>query len=299
MTRGFGEGYASPAAFRAALTGRLKNIATTSRWQMPQLQRQVAYDRLLVRLYLQDSGWIVKGAIALLARDLGVRATNDIDGFRHASREVAEALLREAAAQDIGDWFRFEVGPGNPAGDGSEATRLPVAAYIGSTVRQNFHVDLAGESLHMTGEPEEVPSLARLGMPNVEEVGYRVYPLVDHVADKVMATFQRCGQSRSPSTRYKDLVDLVAIVTVASIEAEQQRIALRSEAERRGIPQSSRFDVPDGTLWERGYRAEAGRSLLPAARTLDDALAIVRAFADPALDGTAVGTWDPASGEWR
>jgi hypothetical protein len=266
---------------------------------MPQLQRQVAYDRLLVRLYLQDRGWIVKGAIALLARDVGVRATNDIDVFRHSSREAAEALLREAAAQDIGDWFRFEVGSGTPVGDGSEATRLPVAAYIGSTVWQNFHVDLVGESLRVTGEPEEVPPLARLGMPNVEEVGYRVYPLVDHVADKVMATFQRYGQSRSPSTRYKDLVDLVAIVTVAPIGAEQQRVAFRSEAERRGIPQPSRFDVPDRTLWERGYRAEAGRSLLPVARTLDDALAIVRAFADPVLDGTAVGTWDPASGEWR
>jgi hypothetical protein len=82
-------------------------------------------------------------------------------------------------------------------------------------------------------------------------------------------------------------------------ESLLQRVAFRSEAERRGIPQPSRFDVPDRTLWERGYRAEAGRSLLPIARTLDDALAIVRAFADPVLDGTAVGTSDPASGEWR
>ena len=74
MTRDSGTEYVSPAAFRAALTARLKNIAASSRWQLPQLQRQVAYDRLLVRLYLQDRGWIVKGAIALLARDLGVRA---------------------------------------------------------------------------------------------------------------------------------------------------------------------------------------------------------------------------------
>lgn len=122
-------GYSSPGAFRTALTARLKNLAETSRWQLPQLQRQVAYDRLLVRLYLQDGGWIVKGAIALLARDLGVRATNDIDVFRQVSRETAEAELRQAASQDIGDWFRFEIERGSSAGDGSEATRLPVAAY--------------------------------------------------------------------------------------------------------------------------------------------------------------------------
>jgi hypothetical protein len=33
-----------------------------------------------------------------------------------------------------------------------------------------------------------------------------------------MATFQRYGQLQAPSTRYKDLVDLVAIVTAASVD---------------------------------------------------------------------------------
>jgi len=54
--------YASPSAFRRALTDRLKTLASTSRWSLPQLQRQIAYDRLLERLYLTDDGWIVKGA---------------------------------------------------------------------------------------------------------------------------------------------------------------------------------------------------------------------------------------------
>jgi hypothetical protein len=67
--------YATPAAFRRALTDRLKETAKHSRWTPQQLQRQVAYDRLLERLYLIDDGWIVKGATALLARDLGVRGT--------------------------------------------------------------------------------------------------------------------------------------------------------------------------------------------------------------------------------
>lgn len=298
MTAKSNSGYASPAAFRSALSAKLKTLAATSRWQLPQLQRQIAYDRLLVRLYLLDQGWIVKGAIALLARDLGVRATNDVDVFRNTASETAETELRQAASRDVGDWFRFDIGPGNPAGDGSEATRLPVTAFIGPTAWQKFHIDLTGASLRVTGEPEEVPPLARLGMPSVEQVGYRAYPLVDHVADKIMATFQRYGQSQSPSTRYKDLVDLVAIATAASVDAEPQRVALQSEAERRSIPMPKRFLVPDRILWEAGYRAEAGRSLLPIAHTLDEALAIVGAFADPALDGTASGHWDPKNGSW-
>src|SRR5450432_1639413 len=36
----------------------------------------MAYDRLLERLYLVDEGWIIKGATALLARDIGVRGTD-------------------------------------------------------------------------------------------------------------------------------------------------------------------------------------------------------------------------------
>jgi hypothetical protein len=58
--------YSTPASFRRALTDRLKLAAKESRWTLPQLQRQVAYDRLLERLYLVDAGWIVKGATALL-----------------------------------------------------------------------------------------------------------------------------------------------------------------------------------------------------------------------------------------
>ena len=116
-------GYGSPGAFRRALTDRLRAIAVESRWALPHLQRQFAYDRLLVRLYAIDDGWIVKGAAALLARDLGVRATIDVDVYRARAREVAEAELRDAAGHDIGDWFRFEIGPAVPS-----ATAMPAYA---------------------------------------------------------------------------------------------------------------------------------------------------------------------------
>ena len=91
--------YATPAAFRTALTERLKAGARSGPWTIQQLQRQVAYDRLLERLYLVDGGWIVKGATALLARDIGVRGSLDVDIYRKAAREVAEADLRRAEAR--------------------------------------------------------------------------------------------------------------------------------------------------------------------------------------------------------
>jgi hypothetical protein len=290
--------YGTPSAFRRAFTDRLKEAAKTSRWSLAELQRQMAYDRLLERLYLVDDGWIVKGATALLARDIAVRATVDIDIYRERARDEAEAELREAASRDIGDWFSFQLGPGRIVNDGA-GMRIPVTASVGATVWAPFHIDLVGSDLRMTGQPEDVPPLARVLMPDVEQHGYRAYPLVDHVADKISATLERYGDREMPSTRYKDLVDLVAIVTEASVAADRQAIDLASEAKRRGITLPARFDVPDRELWERGYAAEAGRSLLPTARTLDEALGVIRPFIDPLLAGAAVGRWDQKLGRWR
>jgi len=289
--------YPSPQAFRQALTARLRELAKDGPWTLSQLQRQIAYDRLLERLYLVDDGWVVKGATALLARRIGVRATIDVDVYRERARDVAEAELREAASHDIGDWFRFELGASRAVATDA-AVRIPVTAYVGATTWASFHVDLVGSDMRMTGQPEDVPPLARVLMPDVEQHGYRAYPLVDHTADKISAVVQRYSGQDLPSTRFKDLVDLVAIITEASVTADLQLTALRSEAERRGISLPPRFDVPDRAIWERGYAAEAGRSLLATALTLDEALAVVRPFADPLLAGTAAGPWDPKLGRW-
>lgn len=290
--------YGSPAAFRRALTDRLKALAQTSRWTVQQLQRQMAYDRLLERLYAVDEGWIVKGATALLARDIGVRATIDIDVYREAARDEAEADLRAAAGRDIGDWFRFDIAAPRPVADTAGGVRLPIAAYVGNAEWVAFHVDLVGTDLRMTGQPENVPPLARVAMPDVEQHGYRAYPLVDHIADKVCAVFERHGTTEVPSTRYKDLVDLVAIALAASVDAESQMTALRSEVERRALRLPDRFDVPARDLWEHGYAAEARRSTLPVARTLNEALAVVRPFLNPLLDGAARGAWQPNEARW-
>src|SRR5207248_10248834 len=89
--------YATPAAFRRALTDRLRAIAAPhGPWPLSDVQRQFAYDRLLTRLYLLDDAWIVKGATAMLARRIAVRHTIDIDIFRAAQRDQAERDLRTA-----------------------------------------------------------------------------------------------------------------------------------------------------------------------------------------------------------
>jgi hypothetical protein len=210
--------------------------------------------------------------------------------------DTAETDFRAAAGVDLRDWFRFEVGRSLPLTGGG--VTLSVAAYIGQAEWERFKVDLVGSDFRMTGQPEAVPSLADIHIPDVEQHGYRAYPLVDHVADKVAATFERYGSTESPSSRYKDLIDLVAIVKGASLPADAQKVALESEAKRRGITLPDSFSVPDQDRWEKGYKAAAKKARMTEAETLAEALAIVTPFTDPLLDGTASGTWEPTLGRW-
>jgi hypothetical protein len=187
--------------------------------------------------------------------ELGTRGTLDIDLYREISLATAEADLRHAAAADIGDWFRFDVGAATPVGN--VGARLPVISVIGTTTWAGFHVDLIGPGLRMTGKPEHVPPLAENAIPEVVQHGYRAYPLVDHVADKVAATYERYGTAGMPSTRYRDLVDLVSIVTGASVPAADQITALVSEFDRRQLDLPAAFDVPDRSAtgyWDPGSR---------------------------------------------
>ena len=82
------------------------------------------------------------------------------------------------------------------------------------------------------------------------------------------------------------------------MQADAQQQALESEAERRGLILPSQFDVPDHQMWATGYRAEARRSLLTTASTLNEATGIVQPFTDPLLQRTAAGHWEPTTGRW-
>ena len=64
----------------------------------------------------------------------------------------------------------------------------------------------------------------------------------------IAATFDRYRKSRSPSTRFKDLVDLVAIASAASVGAEAQisRPALGGRPPRDRAARCPRDSRPRG-----------------------------------------------------
>ncbi len=85
--------------------------------------------------------------------------------------------------------------------------------------------------------------------------GYRAYPPTRWPTrswPSSMAILQRYGDRQLPSTRYRDLVDLVAIVTTSSVAADAVSTGLASEAERRDLRLPAEFEVPDRQVWSPG-----------------------------------------------
>ena len=64
--------YATPAAFRRALEDRLQAIAKKEGIDLQRLRRQVAFDRLLARLFPAGDSkqlpWVLKGGYAMELR---------------------------------------------------------------------------------------------------------------------------------------------------------------------------------------------------------------------------------------
>jgi predicted nucleotidyltransferase component of viral defense system len=72
--------FSSAKAFRTSLEERLKTHARKQGLDLQRLRRQVAFDRLLARLFLEPEGsWILKGGYAMELEFESVRSTVDLD----------------------------------------------------------------------------------------------------------------------------------------------------------------------------------------------------------------------------
>jgi hypothetical protein len=71
--------YKTAGAFRAALEARLQTRARDEKTDLQRLRRQVAFDRLLARLFSKGSKanypWVLKGGYAMELRIRSARTT--------------------------------------------------------------------------------------------------------------------------------------------------------------------------------------------------------------------------------
>jgi hypothetical protein len=139
-----------------------------------------------------------------------------------------------------------------------------------------------------------------LTIPGLVRPEYKLFPLADHVADKLCAVVEVHDRADGPhgSTRVKDLVDLALIAKTQHLAADAAILAVRVGAAHRGLNLPARFAVPDLEVWRRGYPAKA-REVPGVVPDFDAAVRLVASFLDPILDGTVREAWNPTAAQWE
>jgi len=292
--------YATPGAFRAALEQRLLTIAQQTGVPLVRLRKLVVFDRLMARLIVAaPNRWVIKGAAALLFRvGAKFRTTKDLDLGRKDNEEAATADFLAAQSVDLGDYFTFIV----------ERTKKLDAALEGAAVRYHVIAELAGRLFEDVtvdvgfGDPPVTdPELVRgpelLSFADIPPAEVPALPLEQHVAEKVHA-YTRSYAGGRPSTRVKDLIDLVMMSALFNFQAGRVRRALQAVFAARSTRTLSASLPPPPTQWRAAYRKMAGEV------GLDEDLLVgyerARAFLDPILSGSVPdgGQWNPTQHSW-
>ncbi|MGD8794278.1 MAG: nucleotidyl transferase AbiEii/AbiGii toxin family protein [Anaerolineae bacterium] len=283
--------YDTPQAFRAALQARLRNVARQRGTDLQRLQRRVAFERLLARLFAgQDPPWLLKGGYALELRlPHRARSTLDLDlsvpeperllsspaGDEAARRDAQiHEQLQIAAERDLDDGFQFLVRLPKRAATPGGGIRCSVEARLTGRVFARFHLDV-GLGDAVLDPPEWVTGSNLLDFAGIPAAQVALYPVAQQFAEKIHAyTFP--WQDRD-NTRVKDLVDLVLLIHAGQVEPERARLALRATFGTRSshpLP----FQLPEPPQdWVEPYAALARDLALPAA-TLSQAYAYLASY---------------------
>ena len=219
---------------------------------------------------------------------------------RRHSLAAALTELRRLAALDLGDFFRFEYVSHTDSLGGkqqayTEGIRVSFDVYLGVNKKDRLNVDLVVKAV-TTETPETIIPSNVLTLPKLPQCEYRLYPLVDQMADKVCATLSL--YNGHPSTRVKDLVDLVVLTLTQTIDGGSLEVAITREAASRGLPLPETFTVPPD--WDASYRRLA--SPIPDCKdylTVALATSLVNALLEPVLARKTKGLrWDPGIRAW-
>lgn len=261
------------------------------------------FNRFLSRIFSEgtNTDWILKGGTGMLARVPSARATRDIDlAIRGFTLDEALSDLVRLSKINLGDHFLFEYlghaeTMGNDLQPYADGYRVNFNIFIGVSLKGPLQIDLAVGSV-VTGEVTRLEPANALPLPRLVSHPYRLYPLVDQIADKVCATMREFNQG--VSTREKDLVDLVVLAKTHDIDGAALQYAILVEAQRRRMSLPTRFAVP--ASWGRGYAKLA--MAVPHCEdypNVEMAVNFVAKFLEPVLSGTMNGRlWSHRTLEW-
>jgi hypothetical protein len=298
------EPYKSAAAVEAAIRDAARNAFAADKSTSTQDRiRQEYFRRFLSRIFSErdDSDWLLKGGTGVLARVASGRRTTDVDLVRaHNTLDGALAELTRLAGIDLGDYFRFVYTKHQSAVGGSQQTHtegygVDFDVYIGADKKEPLHVDLVVGAI-ITDEVTVTQPANHLDLPRLPSNDYRLYPIVDQIADKVCATMATYGGQ--PSSREKDLVDLVVLAKTQTVNADALGRAIYAEARVRSLIPFTELVVPPA--WGRLYVKQAKDVRYCANyQTVDLAAELMSTFINTVLHDEVPGkTWSPDSLAW-
>ncbi len=290
--------YATAGAFRAALEARLKGEQSDG-VGLSRLRKRIVFERLLARLRVVASdGWVLKGGFALELR-LGGRArtTKDIDIDWIVGEEEATELLLDAAALEMDDMFSFDlqraVVDHELAGGGQ---RWMVRAELAGRDFERVVIDV-GFGKPPVVEPVVLEASRLLEFAEIPSIAVPALAVEQHLAEKLHA-YSRTYASDRPSSRVKDLVDMVVIAHTTTVHGERLGQAVAAIFERRATHELPKALAPPPRDWTRPWATLVKH--LPAEADLASGFSVAAAFWNPMLEREdGLVRWDPERLAWR
>lgn len=283
---------------RASILARAKNAGFVG----SDALQEVALHQYLARVdRATPGGFLIKGAQSLRMRGITTRTTRDLDVRAAASHEAGLAALAAACTLDLGDGLLYEIRgtPGALRGTttgGRRGFRVALQATLeGKPVP--IHIDVVfGRA--PTGKVTRRIRTLPFEIPGTTPLEFDVYPLEDHVADKICACIARYGGDRT-SSRTKDLYDLCAIARAATLDGATVSDAVAEELALRRTTPPATFEVPTTLTqgWDLFVAGSGDPDRVP--KSSAEAVVLSQSLATPAITGTARGlSWSPSDRTW-
>src|SRR5699024_6624105 len=247
---------------RRKIHNSLKDEAKAQGTSANDLRKQYIFTLCLRRKYNTSNGqWLLLGDNPLTLRTGGGRYTQDIDLARAApfsdGRTVQKELQPLVDRETSDDLFSFDIhkiemrtNHVDDFGYRTPTAKASVTAYLGTQVFDRFSLDIV-QQRRLQAPVEWIPLRSVIQHETLKDLPQvPVVPLESHLADKICAMYEQ--HKGGPSTRMRDLADIVRIVQQLSFNAGVLQEKLSHERQRREMILPLSFESP-GTNWETGF----------------------------------------------
>lgn len=293
--------YKTPAALEMAV----RNAARQSPMDTNRAIVGFDFHRLLCRIFSEDDcRFVLKGGQSVLARTLDARVTRDIDLVaQEESLEEAIVDLVQAASIDLGDFvsFTFDRAEKIKAEDvyrcGAKVWFTP---FMGTKKLQPISIDLVIDEVRGL-EPEVFAPVDRLNIEGLPVCDYRVCRAESALADKLLAMIEL--HDGRPSSRIKDIVDILVYAKTCSIDGATLVERVKKEASARKVTMPREFVVP--LWWKQNGSAQYVKmarqaEVLDLAGSIAGAEEVVNRLYAPYFDRSEnVRKWNPQTTGWE